>query len=134
MDRMSYHVYEMLHLAFAPARAATDALLHTLKSPLNPLHHTAFGRSLAASAELFERMTRRYGKPMFALDTTTVDGVEVEVAEEHVWLKPFCGLLHFKRPVRGRGAAAIQAADRRAHVGPLRHAAARDGGSLSAEP
>jgi poly(3-hydroxybutyrate) depolymerase len=101
MDRMSYHVYEMLHLAFAPARAATDALLHTLKSPLNPLHHTAFGRSLAASAELFERMTRRYGKPMFALDTTTVDGVEVEVAEEHVWLKPFCGLLHFKRQFEG---------------------------------
>ncbi|GLI91724.1 polyhydroxyalkanoate depolymerase [Methylocystis echinoides] len=103
MDRMSYHVYEMLHLAFAPARAATDALLHTLKSPLNPLHHTAFGRNLAASAELFERMTRRYGKPMFSLDTTTVDGVEVEVAEEHVWLKPFCGLLHFKRQFEGEG-------------------------------
>jgi poly(3-hydroxybutyrate) depolymerase len=101
MDRMSYHVYEMLHLAFAPARAATDALLHTLKSPLNPLHHTVFGRNLAASAELFERMTRRYGKPMFGLNTTTVDGVEVEVAEEHVWLKPFCGLLHFKRQFEG---------------------------------
>ncbi|WP_363349892.1 polyhydroxyalkanoate depolymerase [Methylocystis echinoides] len=97
MDRMSYHVYEMLHLAFAPARAATDALLHTIKSPLNPLYHTSLGRSIAASAELFERMTRRYGKPMFGLDTTKVDGVEVEVAEEHVWMKPFCGLLHFKR-------------------------------------
>ncbi len=101
MDRMSYHVYEMLHLAFAPARAATDALLHTLKSPLNPLYHTSLGRSIAASAELFERMTRRYGKPMFGLDTTTVDGVAVEVAEEHVWLKPFCGLLHFKRQFEG---------------------------------
>lgn len=101
MDRMSYHVYEMLHLAFAPARAATDALLHTLKSPLNPLYHTSLGRSIAASAELFERMTRRYGKPMFGLNTTTVDGVEVEVAEEHVWLKPFCGLLHFKRQFEG---------------------------------
>jgi poly(3-hydroxybutyrate) depolymerase len=101
MDRMSYHVYEMLHLAFAPARAATDALLHTIKSPLNPLYHTSLGRSIAASAELFERMTRRYGKPAFGLDTTTVDGVEVEVAEEHVWLKPFCGLLHFKRQFDG---------------------------------
>jgi poly(3-hydroxybutyrate) depolymerase len=101
MDRMSYHVYEMLHLAFAPARAATDALLHTIKSPLNPLYHTSLGRSIAASAELFERMTRRYGKPAFGLDTTTVDGVEVEIAEEHVWLKPFCGLLHFKRQFEG---------------------------------
>jgi poly(3-hydroxybutyrate) depolymerase len=97
MDRMSYHVYEMLHLAFAPARAATDALLHTIKSPLNPLYHTSLGRSIAASAELFERMTRRYGKPMFGLDTTKVDGVEVEVLEENVWFKPFCSLLHFNR-------------------------------------
>jgi poly(3-hydroxybutyrate) depolymerase len=87
----------MLHLAFAPARAATDALLHTIKSPLNPLYHTSLGRSIAASAELFERMTRRYGKPMFGLDTTTVDGVEVEVLEENVWFKPFCSLLHFNR-------------------------------------
>jgi poly(3-hydroxybutyrate) depolymerase len=101
MDRMSYHVYEMLHLAFAPARAATEAMLHTLKSPLNPLYHTSFGRSLAASAELFERMTRRYGKPIFGLDATTVDGVDVEILEEHVWLKPFCGLLHFKRNFEG---------------------------------
>ncbi|WP_442754819.1 polyhydroxyalkanoate depolymerase [Methylocystis sp. JAN1] len=101
MDRMSYHVYEMLHLAFAPARAATDALLHTIKSPLNPLYHTSFGRSIAASAELFERMTRRYGKPMFGLNTTRVDGVDVEILEEHVWMKPFCGLLHFKRIFEG---------------------------------
>jgi poly(3-hydroxybutyrate) depolymerase len=101
MDRMSYHVYEMLHLAFAPARAATGALLHTIKSPLNPLYHTTLGRNIAASAELFERMTRRYGKPAFGLDTTTVDGVTVEIAEEHVWFKPFCGLLHFKRQFEG---------------------------------
>lgn len=97
MDRMSYQVYEMLHLAFAPARAATDALLHTIKSPLNPFSHTSFGRSIAASAELFERMTRRYGKPLFGLDTTNVAGVEVSIVEEHVWVKPFCSLLHFKR-------------------------------------
>ena len=101
MDRMSYQIYEMLHLAFAPARAMTDALLHAIKSPLNPLHHTAFGRNIAASAELFERMTRRYGKPMFSLDTTFVDGAEVEVVEEIVWSRPFCGLLHFNRQFSG---------------------------------
>lgn len=101
MDRMQYHVYEMLHLAFAPARAATDALLHALRHPLNPLYHTSLGRSIAASAELFERMTRRYGKPMFGLNATKVDGVEVEVMEEHVWSRPFCSLLHFRRQFEG---------------------------------
>ncbi len=101
MDRMSYQLYEMLHLAFAPARAATDAMLHTMKNPLNPLHHTSFGRSMAASAELFERITRRYGKPLFGLDTTVVDGTEVEIVEEVVWSRPFCGLLHFNRQFPG---------------------------------
>ncbi len=101
MDRMSYQLYEMLHLAFAPARAATDAMLHAMKNPLNPLHHTSFGRNVAASAELFERMTRRYGKPLFGLDTTVVDGAEVEIFEEVVWSRPFCGLLHFKRLFTG---------------------------------
>jgi len=101
MDRMSYQLYEMLHLAFAPARAASDAMLHALKNPLNPMHHTLFGRSIAASAELFERMTRRYGKPLFGLDTTIVDGTEVEIVEEIVWSRPFCGLLHFNRQFPG---------------------------------
>ena len=101
MDRMAYQLYEMLHLAFAPARAVSDAVLHAVKNPFNPLHHTSLGRSIAASAELFERMTRRYGKPMFCLDTTLVDGEEVEIFEEHVWSRPFCGLLHFKRQFAG---------------------------------
>ncbi|MCX7900050.1 MAG: polyhydroxyalkanoate depolymerase, partial [Methylocystis sp.] len=101
MDRMAYQLYEMLHLAFAPARAMTDAVLHTVKNPLNPLYHTPLGRSIAASAELFERMTRRYGKPIFGLDTTIVDGVRIEVVEEIVWRRPFCGLLHFSRQFPG---------------------------------
>ncbi len=101
MDRLSYQLYEMLHLAFAPARAMTDAVLHAVKSPTNPLHNTMLGRNIAASAELFERMTRRYGKPIFGLDATTVDGAQVEIIEEIVWRRPFCNLLHFDRQFVG---------------------------------
>jgi poly(3-hydroxybutyrate) depolymerase len=43
-------------------------------------------------------MTRRYGKPVFGLDSIVVDGVEREVLEEIVWSRPFCNLLHFVRP------------------------------------
>lgn len=103
MDRLSYQLYEMLHLAFAPARAATDAALHALRNPFNPLSNTSVGRSLAASAELFERMTRRYGKPMFGLNATVVEGAEIPVVEEIVWERPFCRLLHFKREFDGAG-------------------------------
>ena len=97
MDRLSYQFYEFMHMAFAPARAVTDAMLHAVKHPLNPLHHTLIGRNIAAAGELFERMTRRYGKPMFGLDTTTVDGETVDIVEETIWQRPFCGLLHFRR-------------------------------------
>lgn len=97
MNRFAYHMYEMTHLALSPARALSDATRLILKNPMNPWTHTSFGRNLAASAELFERMTRRYGKPAFALDTTTMAGKQVAISEEIVWQKPYCSLLHFRR-------------------------------------
>ncbi len=48
-------------------------------------------------AELFERTTRRYGKPRFDLTTTTVDWKSVAVTEKIVWSRPFCNLIHFER-------------------------------------
>ena len=48
-----------------PFRAAADAARLYFQNPLNPFSHTPFGRSVAAAAELFERTTRRYGKPEF---------------------------------------------------------------------
>ena len=94
---MIYQLYEMNHAAIAPLRAAADAMKFFHTNPLNPLAHTAIGRSMAASLELFERMTRRYGKPEFGLPTTMIDGKTVKVTEEIVWSKPFCDLIHFKR-------------------------------------
>jgi poly(3-hydroxybutyrate) depolymerase len=94
----SYQLYEMAHAALVPARAVSDAAHFIFRNPLNPMSATAFGRNVAASAELFERMTRRYGKPVFGLDSVAVDGVEHEVLEEIVWSRPFCNLLHFVRP------------------------------------
>ncbi len=70
MNRYSYHFFEMAQLAMAPARALSDFTRIAFKHPINPMSYTAVGRNLAASAELFERMTRRYGKPAFGLDKT----------------------------------------------------------------
>ena len=94
----SYQLYEMAHVALAPARAVSDAAYFMFRNPLNPLSATVFGKNVAAGAELFERLTRRYGKPVFGLDRVAVDGVEHEVLEEIVWSRPFCNLLHFVRP------------------------------------
>jgi poly(3-hydroxybutyrate) depolymerase len=92
-----YQLYELNHAALAPWRAMADATRLAFQNPLNPLAETALGRSVAAAAELFERSTRRYGKPEFALTETVVDGRTVAVDEEVAWEKPFCTLLHFRR-------------------------------------
>ena len=96
-DSYSYQWHEFAYLALAPARAFSDVARVWFKSPLNPLAHTPVGRNVAASAELFERFTRRYGKPVFGLEETTIDGKQVPVIERVVWERTFCRLLHFER-------------------------------------
>src|SRR5271167_1975523 len=93
-----YHFYELAHAALMPARAVSDAAHFVFRNPWNPLSYTAFGRNVSAGAELFERMTRRYGKPTFGLDEIQIDGVVYPVLEEVVWTRPFCNLLRFVRP------------------------------------
>jgi poly(3-hydroxybutyrate) depolymerase len=46
-------------------------------------------------------MTRRYGKPVFDLPETLIDGVATPIVEEVVWERPFCRLLHFQRIFQG---------------------------------
>ncbi|MBV1707619.1 MAG: polyhydroxyalkanoate depolymerase [Hyphomicrobiales bacterium] len=97
MVRFTYSMYEMTMMSLAPARAWSDATKFIFKNPANPLSHTSMGRKIAAGAEMFERMTRRYGKPAFDLNSTLVAGERVEVREDIVWQKPFCRLIHFAR-------------------------------------
>ena len=94
---MFYHLYEMNHAAMAPLRAGADLMRQACNNPLNPLSNTAFGRSLDAGFEVFERLTRRYCKPEFGISSTDIDGKAVDVVEEVVWTKPFCRLIHFNR-------------------------------------
>ena len=128
----SYQFYEMSHAAFAPARAASDAAHFIFRNPWNPLANTPLGRNISAGAELFERMTRRYGKPTFGLDEIEVDGVVYPVLEDVVWSRPFCNLLRFVRPDFPGGDKSAEAVDRRAHVRPLRDLAARHGRGVPA--
>ncbi len=101
MNPYSYQLHEIAYLALAPARAMSDATRLWYKNPFNPIAHTHIGRNLAASAEIFERLTRRYGKPAFDLATTLVEGFEVEIEERIVWEQPFCKLIHFERQWEG---------------------------------
>lgn len=94
-----YHWYELGQAAFAPARVAADTYRLLFSNPLNPLTHTAVGRSASAACEVFERTTRRYLKPSFGITRTTVDNRDVAVREELVWRRPFCRLIRFRRDI-----------------------------------
>lgn len=97
MQKSGYFFYEAAHAVLGPARAASDAMRLFYRNPVNPLSHTPFGRSVAAACELFERTTRRYGKPAFDLPTTLFEGQMVDVIERPVWRNTFCNLIHFDR-------------------------------------
>ena len=92
-----YWMYEMAQASLNPARAVTDATKLLFQNPLNPWARTEVGKSVAAACELFERTTRRYGKPEWGLDDTEVNGIRVPVEVRSVWEKPFCKLLYFDR-------------------------------------
>jgi poly(3-hydroxybutyrate) depolymerase len=92
-----YHSYEAALWLMAPARAATSVTKLLFENPANPLTHTPYGRTVAAACELFERTTRRYGKPAFGLHETTVDGEPVRVTERIVWKRPFARVIAFER-------------------------------------
>jgi poly(3-hydroxybutyrate) depolymerase len=104
MNKTSYYFYEAAHALLGPARAANDAMQLFFRNPINPMAHTSYGRSVSAACELFERTTRRYGKPHFGLPNTMVDGAPASVTERVVWSAPFCNLLHFDRAPLPRNA------------------------------
>ncbi|MEP1770895.1 MAG: polyhydroxyalkanoate depolymerase [Anderseniella sp.] len=94
---MLYMMYEMNHAAIAPLRMAAKYGHHFWTNTTNPVADTELARSYAASLGMFERLTRRYGKPEFAITSTEVDGKACAVQENCVWDKPFCRLLNFNR-------------------------------------
>jgi poly(3-hydroxybutyrate) depolymerase len=92
-----YWLYEISHAALNPSRALADATRIYFKNPINPLSFTPLGKSIAAACELFERSTRRYGKPEWLINSALVGGERVPVTIKCVWERPFCRLLHFER-------------------------------------
>jgi poly(3-hydroxybutyrate) depolymerase len=94
-----YWLWELSHASLNPARAVADATRLYYRNPINPLSVTTFGKSMAAAAELFERSTRRYGRPEWEIDSTTVGGERVPVHISTVWERPFCRLVRFERSI-----------------------------------
>ncbi|GAB4124652.1 MAG: polyhydroxyalkanoate depolymerase [Rhodothalassiaceae bacterium] len=94
---MLYSLYEMQHSAIAPLRFMADQGQILFRSPYNPWSYTPPGRVLAAALDLFEHVTRRYGKPRFGFETVRCRGKTLPVREEILHRRPFGQLRHFVR-------------------------------------
>ena len=94
---MKYHNYELAHTMLRPWRLQCQLVHRACSYPLSPMAYTETGRKIAASCEVFESVTRRYGKPAWGLHKTFVVGEPCPIREEIVRSTPFCDLLHFDR-------------------------------------
>lgn len=94
---LAYGMFEGARMMMAPARFAADLTRHSIQSPANPMAYSPYARSIAAGCEMFERVTRRYGKPAFGFTETVVEGRRVPVTERVVSERPFCRLVAFDR-------------------------------------
>ncbi len=94
---MLYTAYEATHAAIGPMRMAADAARRFYRSPINPMAYMPHSKAVAAACDVFERVTRRYGKPEWGIDDTQIDGRSVPITIESAKKLPFCDLLHFRR-------------------------------------
>ena len=105
---MLYQVHEFQRAVLEPwrwwAKASSDALGHTF----SPLSYAPAAKNVAAGLDLMLRLTARYERPPFAINSVTINGQAVAVTEEVVLDKPFCQLLHFKKATSGKADGAAK--------------------------
>lgn len=116
---MLYNLYELQHALLTPARLGAELTRTVWQHPWNPLSYTQAGRTIAAGAELFERVTRRFGKPAFGLHETVIDGQAVAIHEDIIAEKPFCTLLHFRRETERKDPRVLIVAPMSGHYATL---------------
>lgn len=116
---MLYQLYDLYHASLTPARVTAEFVKTGMQNPFVPLSYTPVGRAIAAQAELFERATRKFGRPDFGLHQTTIDGKKVEVIEENVVERPFCDLLHFRRATTRKDPKVLLVAPMSGHFATL---------------
>ncbi len=116
---MLYHLYEMQHALLTPLRLQAELTRTLIRNPFNPLSYTQFGRTVGASAEMIERVTKRFGRPEFGLHETEIAGKKVEVTERIIARKPFCSLVNFKRKIKRNDPKVLLVAPMSGHFATL---------------
>tara|TARA_R110000787_G_scaffold137458_10_gene250500 strand:+ start:37063 stop:38412 length:1350 start_codon:yes stop_codon:yes gene_type:complete len=94
---LNYQTFEMAHAMLAPLRWGARRLKFQMELPMILFGENEIAKRMTAGIEVFENLTKRYGKPDFGITETHIHGLPVPITEEVVMEKPFCRLLHFNR-------------------------------------
>ncbi len=116
---MLYALHEMQRMAWAPARLMAEAGRQAAANPLSPMSWHPAGRAVGAFCELFERASRKHGKPEFGIHHVASGGRLLAVREEVAMSLPFCDLLHFARDGRAGDPVVLVVAPLSGHFATL---------------
>ena len=99
-DSMLYALHELAYHSAQPFRIGAAVRPQFLDlAAQSGLADGRSGRTAYASAELFESVTRRYGKPAWGLETITINDQPVRTVEQVIWQSPWVRLVRFARNV-----------------------------------
>jgi poly(3-hydroxybutyrate) depolymerase len=104
---MLYELHELHHALIEPWHALARTNHELFSHPFSPLSYHPLADRVTASADLMQRLTRRYEKPTFRLNRTVIKGADVAVAERavlsphHVLASEFADRV-FHEPLRCR--------------------------------
>jgi hypothetical protein len=128
-DAMLYDAYEIQRSMLAGASAMANFSAGLLNNPANPFAYFGGGPVIASALEVFAHASAPRGKPDFGLDHHR----DRRQADRSARRDRAAQAVRPAQALRARGRRGRpQAADRRADVRPLRHAAARHGGADAA--
>ena len=97
---MLYQVHQAYTQAVAPVNLYMQQMREMLVQPWSPWNYTLAGKTIAAGAEVLERLTEVYEQPEFGIEYADIDGNKIAIKEQVVVKKPYCNLLHFKRNIQ----------------------------------
>jgi poly(3-hydroxybutyrate) depolymerase len=100
---MLYQIHEMQRNVLEPWRWWAEASAEVLKNPLLPISYAPSAKKAAAGFDLMLRLTARYERPAFGIETVSVGGESVRVTESIILDKPFCQLRHFSKSGNHKG-------------------------------
>ena len=85
---------------WSPGGSSREPANELYGHPDSPLSYLPGSRNVAAAFDLMTRLTQRYERPEFGIDTVASAGASYAVREVYELDKPFCRLLHFVKEAR----------------------------------